>query len=291
MKNYSIFLVLFALLSFTSCSKESRMQKKMFSRFNASEMNAASSYIYPGDQLAFTFFVDEVLPCCENVYFEIQKTKIIGKGENRKLVVEYKVRNHNAAIVRYFNSINKRISREGIMLDTVRIVRTKEGKTISFNWGVPKVNNEDLKWASLSASSKVGSMNIRQSPDESSLIVGNLQRNKRITIDMSTSTNGWVHAYWISREGKCLDGYIKDTSLNIYNERTYSPTLYDSFVFLFIAAIVLALFCIFVIPIIFDVGGCYTWILSIAVIIGTIIIIYLFLEKLLFELFIINLPY
>lgn len=274
-----------------SCSTGKRMEKKMLSRLSADEFNAASGYIYPGDQGAFMFFVNEVLPCCDNVYFEASDITIIEKGDSPKMKVTYTVRNYNAALINYFQSIGKNIT-NGIMVDTVIVKKTKNGEKLSFNWGIPNVNNSNLRWASLSSDAKVESMNVRQTPNTDSPIVGKLNKNQRLVIDLDSSTSDWVHAFWINNRGECDNGYIKNTSSVVTSKpNSYSPGIFDSFVFLLIIAIVLLLLVIFLLPILFESGGCFSWILTIIVVISTIYALYQLIEKIIFELFIINLPY
>ena len=110
-------------------------------------------------------------------------------------------------------------------------------------------------------------------------------------IDNASSADGWVHAYWLYKDGTCAHGFIKADSLKITKHSTYSPSIFDSFVFLLIVLVISVLFAVFLLPMLFESGGCTLWCLSIFIILGLIYVVYEFFEKLLFELFIINLPY
>lgn len=289
MKKLLLFINVAVLLC--SCNTGSRMEKKMLSRLSADEIDAASGYIYPGDQAAFAFFVEEVLPCCDNVYFEATEIKSMGNGDYESLQVTYKIHNHNDALIRYFSSIGKNISNSGIMIDTVNIVTTKDGKKLSFSWGIPNVDNDNLLWASLPEEATVENMNVRQQPSVNSKIIGKLKKGQHLVIDRESSNSEWVHAYWITSYGECANGYIKNKSLVIKKQATYSPSIFDSFIFLLIAVIIGVLFVVFIIPMLFEVGGCWGWIIAIIVVLGVIYALYEFIEKVLFEMFIINIPY
>ena len=84
-------IVFLFILVLAGCSTGSRMEKKMLSRLSANEIEAASGYIYPEDQAAFAFFVDEVLPLCDNVYFEAEKIETERNINGKTLQIRYKI--------------------------------------------------------------------------------------------------------------------------------------------------------------------------------------------------------
>ena len=285
------FIVFLFILVLAGCSTGSRMEKKMLSRLSANEIEAASGYIYPEDQAAFAFFVDEVLPLCDNVYFEAEKIETERNIDGKTLQIRYRIHNYNKSIINYFHSIGKNITPDGMMMDTVRVVSTKEGDKISFSWGIPNVNNANLRWARLPEDATIESMNVRIAPNKKATIIGSLQKGQRLMIDNASSADGWVHAYWLYNDGTCAHGYIKADSLTITKHSTYSPSIFDSFVFLLSVLVISVLFAVFLLPMLFESGGCILWCVSIFIILGLIYVVYEFFEKLLFELFIINIPY
>lgn len=294
MNRINLLCAFFIVLFLASCSQEQRDLKKFEGRLNAGEYACASVYLYDGDLPSFSFFCNEIRKKNPNLLIrQISCTDGIVDG-NSVLFAEFELVNSSKAVRRYFNNIGYELSPDYTFKDTIIIRETNDGKKLSFNWGM-KHNDENSYQLAHITGDNVEKLNIRKSPDVQSLVVGKLNRGDDILIDNTGEDAQWVHGYMVNSNGDIVSGYIQNTQLGKTTSSFFSLGIFDSMTLLG-AILVFVLICVF-----FVFGSSLFAMVSsipvagIAITIVCILLLiysaYQLLEKILFELFLINLPY
>ncbi len=278
------------LLSLNSCSSfnDGRRLKKFVSRFNAEEYACASTYIYPDDRMQLAFFCNEVKEKVPNAFLEIEDYDV----ENDYVVAKLKWKNANDFLRNYFVNIGKPLDEGDVLIDTLKIKETVDGDCFSFNWGSPELNHEKLRLASISEEN-VERMNIRAGASKGTKIIGKLEKGKDILIE--DDGKGWSRCYQVNNASKVQAGYIYTSNMSIKESAFFSLGIFDS-MSLLIAMIIIVVICV---PIILwkDIigalfqSGSGGMIVAVALLLALLYVLYQLVEKILFELFIINLPY
>ncbi len=289
--NFKYFgLLAFVLLSFCSCTSlnNDRRLKKFVSRFNAKEYACASTYIYPDDRMQLAFFANEVKKKVPNAFIEIEDSET----EDDYMVAKLKWKNANDFLRNYFANIGKPLGEGDVLVDTLRIKETMDGDCFSFDWGSPELNIEKLRLASISAEN-VERMNIRAGAGQNARIIGKLEKGDDILIE--DEGKGWSRCYMVNENSQVQKGYIYTANMSVKESAFFTLGIFDSMSLLVAVIVILVIIVplyyisslatgLFAIP----VAGP---IVCIGVILGCLYVVYQLIEKILFELFIINLPY
>jgi len=289
--NYKILgMLAFVMLSLCSCTSlnNNRRLKKFVSRFNAEEYACASTYIYPDDRMHLAFFANEVRKKVPNAFIEIEDSET----KDDYVVATLKWKNANDFLRNYFANIGKPLNENDVLVDTIRVKETLDGDCFSFDWGSPDINTEKLRLASISEEN-VERMNIRAGAGKGSRIIGKLEKGEDILIE--DDGKGWSRCYQVNNESKVQAGYIYTANMSVKESAFFSLGIFDSMSLLVAIIVILVIIVplyyisslatgLFGIPVIGP-------IICIGIILGSIYIVYELLEKILFELFIINLPY
>jgi hypothetical protein len=282
-----LFLCL-CLIFCCSCSNDGRLVKKFIKRVNAKEVNAASKYIYPGDHANLYFFNEEVLKKTPNLLLKIIKKENIIVDGQKGVTVKIECKNTSQFFVNYMNNLNM-LDNNNCIVDTIIIKETEKGKKITFDWA--KIQGENLYLASI----KGEQLDIHSGKSKESKIIDRLTMDKKIVIDEYSEDPAWVQCFTIDHKCNIVQGYIKkDPSLE-KNPLFFSLGIFDN-LSLLVAVIILVVIAF---PI-FYIGSIVQALLNIpnggvlacvGLILGLIYIVYQLLENILFELFLINLPY
>lgn len=280
-------IVLLSLCSCTSFNNDRRL-KKFVSRFNAKEYACASTYIYPDDRMQLAFFANEVRKKVPNAFVEIEDSET----KDGYLVAKLKWKNANEFLRSYFANIGKPLSETDVLIDTIRVKETLDGDCFSFDWGSPNLNTEKMKMASITEEN-VERMNIRAGAGTGSRIIGILEKGDNILIE--DDGKGWSRCYQVNNESKVQTGYIYTANMSVKESAFFSLGIFDS-MSLLVALIIIVAICV---PLFFLRGvvesimnsGCVGMSACVLLLLCLIYVIYQLIEKVLFELFIINLPY
>lgn len=280
-------IVLLSLCSCTSFNNDRRL-KKFVSRFNAKEYACASTYIYPDDRMQLAFFANEVRKKVPNAFIEIEDSET----KDGYLVAKLKWKNANEFLRSYFANIGKPLSETDVLIDTIRVKETLDGDCFSFDWGSPDLNTEKMKMASITEEN-VERMNIRAGAGTGSRIIGKLEKGDNILIE--DDGKGWSRCYQVNNESKVQAGYIYTANMSVKESAFFSLGIFDS-MSLLVALIIIVAICV---PLFFLRGvvesimnsGCVGMSACVLLLLCLIYVIYQLIEKVLFELFIINLPY
>ena len=289
-KVLNIVAVVLLAASFCSCTgyNNNRRLKKFVSRFNAKEYACASTYIYPDDKMQLAFFANEVREKAPNAFIEI----VNSKTEGDKVVATLKWKNANTLLRNYFANIGKPLSANDEIVDTLEVRETTDGKCFSFGWGNPALNTEKLKLARISAED-VEHMNIRTGASTNNRIIGKLAKGDDILIE--DEGKGWSCCYRVNDDGTLQKGYIYTVDMSIKDSAFFSLNIFDSMGLLVAIIVILVI----IVPL-YYISSIATGLFSIpvagpvicvSIILGCLYTLYQLLEKILFELFIINLPY
>ena len=278
------------MISFSSCTNYSneRSLKKFISRFNMKEYASASTYIYPDDKLQLAFFANEVRKKAPNAFVKIDYCT----AKDDEVIATLKWVNANDFLRNYFANIGKKLNAEDAFVDKIKVKETVNGPRLVFNWGCPFINTEKLKLARITFEN-VERMNIRSGAGKNYRVIGNLARGDDILID--NSENGWSRCYQVNNEGQVQVGYIYTKDMLITESAFFSLGIFES-MSLLVAVIIIVVICF---PLIYlqaiveaiKLMGCSSMFFAVILILGFIYVFYHLLEKILFELFIINLPY
>lgn len=163
-----------------------------------------------------------------------------------------------------------------------------DGDKIRFPWGIPGAESTALSLYSIPEARDVNSMNIRTKPTTNARIVAQMPKGEQIGVCGMTSDSDWSHVYWVNARGRLKQGYIYTKSLDCIDYPIYKPS--------WLARI--GTFLSFLVAIVFlagIVGGVLVmaqeeYALGLAIIFVCFRISYAGWERVLFELFTINLP-
>lgn len=278
-------LGILTILMLTSCQQDKRTLKKFVSRFNAEEYNASSEYIYPADQSQLAFFTDEVREKSPNSFLKVEESTF-DKEQNR-LIVTFKWENPTEVLYTYFASTGRPLSPDGEFTDTIDIRHTVDGNKLSFNLGLPGRDNSQLRMVQIKGDD-IKALNIYKRPGGK--VIKTLENGKSIMTDKSSAKGKYYRVFWVTEDGSVASGYVKKTQLNVTDTPYFHVGILDS-MGLIVALIVMI---VLVVPILLARAlfiTPYTAIVGVAIILGCLYVCYECIEKILFELFIINLPY
>jgi hypothetical protein len=252
------------------------------------EYASASTYIYPDNKLQLAFFANEVRKKTPNAFIQIESCT----AENNEVIAKLKWVNANEFLRNYFANIGKKLNAEDAFVDTIKVKETVDGPRLVFNWGYPNINTENLKLARIT-SENVERMNIRSNAGEKYRKIGNLAKGDDILID--NAEKGWSRCYQVNDDGQVQVGYIYTKEMQITESAFFSLGIFES-MSLLVAVIIIVVICL---PLVYlksivealTKGGCFSMIIAVVLVLGLLYVFYHLLEKILFELFIINLPY
>lgn len=257
---------------------------------NAREVDAASVYIYPGDHPRLSIYAD-VLEKNPNLFLKLINKKNITKNGVKGVVIDLECVNTTPYYRNYMERLNL-LKSDGHICDTMYIRETRDGNKLSFNWA--PILGENLKLATIQDST-INSMNIRSGRGLEYSIIGSLDKKGAVIINDYPADAQWVPCFTIDDNCRVITGYIYRQSLSAKNSEFFSLNIFDS-MGLLVAIVVFVVIGVIFVSIaamseaIFS-GGGIKWIFIVIMILGLLFVAYQLLEKILFELFIINLPY
>ncbi len=294
---FTIILVMGITLMLQSCQSYSdgRMLKKFISRFNAAEYASAATYVYPGDRMNVAFFAKEVKTLAPHTFIKLEDYDTEGSGEGRFIKAKLKWENTTPALKSYFNNIGLPLDADDKQVVSLKIRDTNDGETLTFPWGIPNVLTENLWIANKTEKDNSGNVPIQLYTAPNAKAKTAEKTDKSIIVGEEDNA-GWRPAYKVSKDGELITYYIpKDNSINLDRTAFFHLGIFDS-VGVIIAMIILI---VIVVPFILlrgviaslFTGSVYGPLIVVALILVVIYVIYQLLEQILFEMFIINLPY
>lgn len=295
-KLLSLVLLISLTVLFQSCQNYSdgRMLKKFISRFNAEEYASAATYVYPGDRMNVAFFANEVKTLAPHTFIKLDDYRTEGSDDKRFIKATLKWENTTPALLEYFNNIGHPLDKNGMQVVDLQIRDTNDGETIEFPWGIPDVLPENLWLTNKGKDDKSDNRSISLY-SEPSFKSEKVEETSDCLV-VGQEENGWHPVYRVSKNGDFCVYYIpQDQNIKLDRTAFFHLGIFDSI------GVILALIIIIVIIVPFFYLGSLIQVFSnipiggpvgiILLICGIIYVIYQLLEQILFELFIINLPY
>lgn len=289
MKYINYVVALFFALSMISCSEGENMLKKFESRLNADEFDCAASYIYDGDNPTFTFFVDEILKMNKNLIIEIEESDNEDVNGEEVVIAKFRLKNTNNKVNSYFEHLGYHVE-NGCFTDTIRLRETVDGKKLSFKWGIRNTDDEILrvaKFVSDDNAAKELTVNIKNGG------MRTLKGGDEVIVD--TQEGSRLRGYVVDDEGIIREASVPNTQINLNNKSYSTLGIFDSMGLLTAVIILVVVVLLFggistlaSAFVAFPFGGI---LILVGSLLGLLYCAYELLEKILFELFIINLPY
>jgi hypothetical protein len=296
----NLIILIFCLLStilFQGCSNDGLLIKKFVKRMNAREVNAASKYIYPGDHANLYFFNTEVFEKTPNLLLKLKEKKDIEINGQKGVAVKIECKNVSPFFVNYMSNLNK-LDSNNYIVDTIFVKETDNGNKITFDWSTIKGENlylANIREETDGKKNRVSTLNIRSGKGKNNEVIGQLKRGNKIVVDEYSDDPEWFQCFIIDYKCNIIQGYIKKSPDLVKKSLFFSLGIFDSFGLLLavVIIVILAFPIIYMHNIVEALWNIPTVgiVLTIVLILGLIYTVYQLLENILFELFLINLPY
>lgn len=289
LKTFLLFLLAYILLA--GCGErpnDGRMVEKFISRLNAREYSCASQYIYPGDHPKLKLFA-EVMTKNPETFFKLiskENTTLDGKDAVR---VKLQCVNPTPYFQNYMGAL-KVLDQDGIIEDIWLICETVDGKSLSFNWA--NIKGENLMMAELDDEETIP---VYRSQSKNSTEINTFKARDKVIINDYPADSPWVRCFKTDDNCRLINGYIERDKITTSDGKFFKLNIFDT-LSLLIAGILFVVFgfLFYLIRLIVEAlmgTGCLGWIMIPCLVLGWLYVLYQLLEKILFELFIINLPY
>lgn len=275
-----LFYVTFLLsILATSCHYDGLKINKMVDRINYHEIDLASKYVYPGDHASLFLFDNEALALAPNLELEILDKENYKNTQGEKFVITTLKCNNTTKFFEDFIKKNN-LSKDGkTIIDTIAIKHTQKKKYIGFDWGIKHSESENMfpylthEEVPVYAGMSTSSQKLISIPTERKIVC------KRLGQDTT-----WYECFFILPSGERQNGYInyhKGQKLDSY----FTLGLVESLGIIILLIVTLGFI---IIPILlFKIHP----VVGIICVVGAIFIVYNMLAHILFELFLIHLPY
>lgn len=287
---YFLMATLTAIL-LSSCGEranDGRMMEKFVSRLNAREYSCASQYIFPNDHPKLKLFSDVMSKNPETFFKLISKENAEIDG---KPAVKFKLEciNPTPYFKNYMEAVGV-IDENNIIQDTWEIRETVDGKSLGFNWA--KVTGENLMLAKLEEDEQIP---VYRSPSKNSSQINTFKSGDKVIINNYPADSPWIKCYKVDDNCRVINGYIARNSISTTDGKFFKLNIFDT-LSLLVAGLLFLVFGVlfYLIRLIVEAlmgTGFLAWVLIPTIILAWLYVLYQLLEKILFELFIINLPY
>lgn len=287
-----LFLLLFAV-TLSACNQNERDLRKFISRMNAEEYNSASSYIYPEDLTQLYFFIHEVKPLCPMAFIELKEMELQNKNDknNRQIKILLQWKNPNDALKNYFRNIGRPLAQDGCFSDIISVKETVGGDKLTFNWGIPNVENQKLRIVGIKKEQEeINNIGIFADPSTKATKVASLEKGEKCVFEQNEAMSNWLYCYYVDPQGEIATGYINNKQVDTLSNTFFHLNIFESMGLLLAVVIaVIILFPIWWARAFFIKAKTAVW--GLILVLGCLYVLYMCIEKILFELFIINLPY
>ncbi len=281
---------LLTLLLLTSCNSNERRVKKFIKRLNAREINSASKYLWPEDHASLYVFNERFLANDELTTFEIKELK---SDENTEVVTAtIDLLNAKEGLKSYFKSLG--LLNENKLTLTFIPRKTQDADYISVQFPT-----EDLMLAQNLKRSSIQSeaLNLRSGPGLGYPVEYVGEQNEDLLIDADYANNGWRKGFIFGEDGQAQTLYFSSKLSDEKNISFFSLGYFGT-----VSIILLGLFGIIVWFLVYPLvlfGGIFRAaseapqmaLVLFALMVGSMFFTYQLLENMIFELFMINMPY
>ncbi|MEN9969089.1 MAG: hypothetical protein RIR94_1283 [Bacteroidota bacterium] len=285
-----LFTSILALLLFTSCNGNERSVKKFIKRLNAREINSASKYLWPEDHAALYVFNERFLKNDELTTFDIIELK---SDENTEAVTAtIELLNAKEGLKAYFDSLGLLNENKLTLTFIPRKTQETDYISIQFPWDDCKLP-PNLKRSNIQSEA----LNLRSGPGLGYPVQYVAEQNEDLLIDADYANNGWRKGFVFNENGSAQTLYF---SSKLSDEEKIS--FFTLGYFGTVSIILLGLFGIIVWFLVYPLvlfGGIFRAaseapqmaLILLVLMVGSMFFTYQLLENMLFELFLINMPY
>lgn len=208
----------------------------------------------------------------------------VEKEQGGRSLLKVKIQWENASPVLqcYFGQIGRPLDAGGCFSDSIWVLKDGDAKKLAFNWGITSHPDTGFGIASIK-NDGVNSMNIRRRASKASPIVAKMPQKGKILTNQATSTDKWYHGFWVDKSGQIRDGYIYRPSLTVTTDDFFRLDGEKAW-YPWIAAALLGGLIVFMRK------GSHSWIWTFCLSLLFIFTLYQALERLLFNVMLLNLP-
>lgn len=277
---------LLGLLLFTSCNSNERMVKKFIKRINAREINSASKYLWPEDHASLYVFNERFLADDKLTTFDIKEVNENGSS----VTATIDLLNAKEGLKAYFDSLGMLNGNTLSLTFTTRKTEEADYISIQFPWddcGLPA----KLKRSSV----QTEALNLRSGPGLGYPVQKVVKQNEDLLIDADYVNNDWRKGFVFGDNGQVETLYFS-SKLSDEEELSF-------FTLGYFAAFTLALMCVLGVISIIISGALFIFsfkamedsfgfaLVLFGLFLGVFYFAYQIIENMIFELFLINLPY
>jgi hypothetical protein len=283
-----LYLTLLTTFLLTSCNSHERRVKKFIKRINAREINSASKYLWPEDHASLYVFNERFLAHDKLTTFEIKD--VIADENNEKIITTIELLNAKEGLKSYFDSLG--LLKENILTLTFTTRKTEESDFVSIQlpWSDCQLP-PNLKKSSV----QTESLNLRSGPGLGFPVQKVAKQGDDLLIDADYKNNGWRKGFEFNETGEVETLYFSsklsdENQLSFFNLGYFATT---SILLLCVIGVIVVLISIITTIFSFKALGESAGLgLALFGLLAAIIFFtYQIIENLLFELFLINLPY
>ena len=288
MRNLITIVILFILVC--SCNSNERRVKKFIKRLNAREINSASKYVWPEDHASLFIFNERFLRNDELTTFDILELK---SDENNEVVTAtFELLNAKENLKAYFDSLGWLKENKLTLTFVPRKTQEADYVSIQFPWDDCKLPSSIKK-----SSVQADRLNLRSGPGLGYSVKRVAEQNEELLIDANYKNNNWRKGFIFNDQGQSETYYF---SINWSDEKEISffTIGYFGTISLIMLGIIGIVVWFLVYPLVLF-GGIFRAaseapsmaLILLALMVGSMYFTYQLLENMLFELFLINLPY
>jgi hypothetical protein len=283
-----LFITLFAAFILTSCNSHERRVKKFIKRINAREINSASKYLWPEDHASLYVFNERFLAHDNLTTFDIKE--VVADDNDEKITATIELLNAKEGLKAYFDSLGILKGNILTLSFTTRKTAETDFVSIQFPWNDCQLA-PNLKRSSV----QTESLNLRSGPGLGYPVLKEAKQNDDLLIDADYINNGWRKGFEFDESGKANTLYFS-SKLSDENQISFFTLGYFgtvSILLLCVIGVVVVLISIITTIFSFKALGesAGLGLALFGLLAGIIYFTYQIIENLLFELFLVNLPY
>lgn len=288
MRNLITIVILFLLVC--SCNSNERRVKKFIKRLNAREINSASKYVWPEDHASLFIFNERFLINDELTTFDILELK---SDENNEVVTAtFELLNAKENLRAYFDSLGWLKENKLTLTFIPRKTQEADYVSIQFPWDDCKLPSSIKK-----SSVQADRLNLRSGPGLGYSVKRVAEQNEELLIDANYKNNNWRKGFIFNDQGQ-VETYYFSINWSDEKEISFFTIGYFGTISLIMLGIIGIVVWFLVYPLVLF-GGIFRAaseapsmaLILLALMVGSMYFTYQLLENMLFELFLINLPY
>ncbi len=282
----------FLIFLFSSCHSETGKVKKLLGRLNAGEVNASSKYVWPEDYKRLYIFHQRFMANKDLMSLDYIDGEVIEEGDVTYVSAKIKCNNCDSAVINYFKENNK--YSDGFINENFQIRNAHDENYVSLDWNWDEsLFSQNIKLCK----DTTADTKLRSNPNAESEVVKVIDKNSEFLIDENMDNEDWGKAILFDETGGAHIYYFPKSTSKLKSDIGFFSIGWFGGLSVLVLAIVAIICFVVVFPLLmvglFKAGadggmqaGCFMFVLILII----VAVGYEFLENLLFEMFLINLP-